>query len=148
MAIPVFRQFVERAREIAGAEIGYKRKARHIHIVQMGRCHRRILVVHFPQEAADIIGDNIGLQCPRRVDIAEHAREIGDVVEHHTLIIEMLAKVDRCTVNADCGLAHRHKIEARGGDNDVGVEMFSRLQLDTCFGKLVDMLGNNLGLTG
>ena len=145
MAIAIFGQLVERARKIASGEIVDPRQARHISIFEMRIGDRRALCVHRLEQAANIIGDNIGLQCPAGIHITKDTRHIGDVVEHHALIADMLARLGRATVDAEFGLAHHHKVEAGCGNDNIRLELASRLQLDTGRCEPLDMIRHDFG---
>ena len=79
MTIAVYRQRIERPREIARGKIADKGKSRHVGFAQsrIGDC--RAFGIHRLQQAADIVRNDISLQRPAGIDIAEYTGQIGDV---------------------------------------------------------------------
>ena len=51
------------------------------------------------EDAAHIFGGEVRLQRPGRVGVAEGRGEVGDVGEHHPLVAQGRAGIDRLAVN-------------------------------------------------
>src|SRR3546814_10749919 len=55
----------------------------------------------------------------------------------------MLVRIDEGAVDAYRNLACDGRLEAGGGDDDVGVEMLARLELDAALVETLDMVGDD-----
>src|SRR6185503_8147668 len=96
-----------------------------VRIVHAWRADIIALMVHVVDEPADVLGDKVALQRPRRVCIADGKGEIGYVAEHHAFIDQRLWHHDRRAVHDELHAAEEFQNETGGGHDDVRVEVFT-----------------------
>ncbi len=98
---------------------------------------------HVVQEAAGVGGDQVGAKRPRRIHVPERRREVGHVGIGEPLVRPRVGEVDRFTVDGEVDLAERHHLQAGRRDDDVGLEVVARLQLDPGLGERDDPIGDD-----
>src|ERR1700741_669120 len=91
------RQRVERAQNISRVKVdhGFLDDVR---IVDARGADGKAVMVHVIQESANILGDEVTLQSPRCICIADCEGEIGDVAEHHAFVDQRLRHLYWCPV--------------------------------------------------
>ena len=103
---------------------------------------------HVRQQLCRCTRGDVGAQRPRRIRVAHAPEQVGHVFEHVRLVDETLGGIDLFAVHADRGPAQRLQLQARGGDDDVGVEMPAGLERDTGGVEMVDVVGDHVGAAG
>ena len=110
--------------------------------------HRDIgaLGLHRIEHAADIVGIEIRAQRPAGVEIAEHHRQIGQVREHHPLVVEAIREIDALAIDRDRDLARDRQLEPGRGDHDIGGQEAVVRQPHAALLERLDLAGDDLGL--
>ena len=89
--VALLRELVDRPQHVARHEVDERHD-----LHRWVRPSRRDLVVavlvHVVEEAAHVLADQVALQRPRRVRVAERDREVRDPAEHHALVADGLAE--------------------------------------------------------
>ena len=85
-------------------------------------------------------------QGPAGAEIAEHPHQVRHAGEHHAAIGQRLAPVDRLAVHLEGDVPHHRQAEARGGDDDVGLQHVAGLQQNAVLGEALDLVGDHRGL--
>ena len=102
--------------------------------------------VHVVQYAADELGDQVGLQGPRGIGVAEGDGHVRDTGQHQAFVGHRLGEVDRLTVAGRGGPTEQLHVQTRCGDDDIGLQLGAGGQLDTGFGECLDGVGDDVGL--
>ena len=110
------------------------------------RCRGHTCRAHVVQQTTDPGRNQIRAQRPGCVDIPEGVHHVGNVGTHHALVGPLVGKVDRLAVEGKFSAAKQDQFQARGTDNDVGVEMRTGYQLHTVFRDLLNVIGHYRGL--
>ena len=72
----------------------------------------------------------IRAQRPGCVRVADHGRQVGQILDHDALPEELLRDIDGLAVDGYGGAAADAQFEARGGDDEVRGEVLARLHVD------------------
>ena len=105
------------------------------------------VLVHVAQQAADVGGDEVGLERPGRVGVAERQRQVGDAAEHDALVADRLAHIDLGAVDGERQAADQQQVQAGRGDDDVGLDLLARRQPYAALGERVDRVGDERGVS-
>ena len=87
--LDVARREVEEGRFLQGAVARVRRALAHSGLL------------HVVQQPADVATDELGLQRPRGVRVADRQREVRHVAEHHALVVVGLREIDADAVDGD-----------------------------------------------
>ena len=99
--------------------------------------------IHVAQKPADIFAGKIGFQRPGCIRVAEGGGEIRHAAEHHPLVAHCRGQIYARTVDADLETAEQLHLQARRGDDDVGLEFLTRLQPYSILREALDMIGDD-----
>ena len=105
---PALRELVDRPQHVAGLEVEQRPLGdprvvvdRDAHVVAAG--------VHVREQPADVLADQVGLQRPGRVGVADREREVRHAAEHHALVGHRLRQPHRLAVHAQLDAAERSR---------------------------------------
>src|SRR4029450_8468094 len=84
--------------------------------------------VQVPQQPDDVLADEVGLQRPGRVRVADGEGEVRDAAEHHAAVGHGLRKVDLAAVHGELDAAEDEEVQPGGGDDDVRRQLGAGLQ--------------------
>ena len=97
------------------------------------------------EQSAHEVGDQVGAERPTGPEVAEHPHHVGHAREHHAAVGDRVGKVQRLAVDRELDVAQHVQIEARGSDDDIGLKVFARLQMDSGLGEALDFVGDDRG---
>ena len=124
-----FGQHMSGALYVAGVDVP-RRFLGHRLVAEMGIGMRVAVGVHVGQQLRHRPRGEVCPQRPRRVDVADAPRRVRHVLEHVLLVDEPVLRLDLGAVDAQQHAAERLQLQAGGGDDDVGVDAFTRTQHD------------------
>src|SRR5690606_3989224 len=84
--------------------------------------HVEALLLHVVQHPTDVLGDQLTLQSPRRVGVADTEREVGHTVEHGAAIHQRSGWIERLAVDRHRGAAEYLQMEPGGRDHDIALQ--------------------------
>ena len=93
-----------------------------------------------------MLADQIDLEGPRGVGVAEREREIRDARQHEALVDQGFVCVLDLTVDGNLDTAEQLKLEPGGGDDDVGLQFAAGLEQNAGLGEPHDLVGDHRGL--
>ena len=102
--------------------------------------------VHVIDQPADILADQVGLERPRGVGVAEHRGEVGHVRVHHALVDEGLGRIDGAAVDGKLRLAERHQHQPGRRHDQVGRKLGAGFELQAGLGEGFDVVGDDRDL--
>jgi len=105
------------------------------------------VLVEVGQQAAQVIANQIDLQRPRRVRVADGEGEVRHSGEHQALVGQAAGQVHRRAVDREGDAAEGEQLQPGGGDDDVGGQLAARLQQDAVLGEPDDPVGDHRRLT-
>ena len=74
-----------------------------------------------------------------------HVRHVG---AHHAFVCPFIGEIDRLTVEGEFSATQNDQLQACRTDNNIGVEMFTRHQLNTRGSDLFNVVRHHRGLAG
>ncbi|MCG0062327.1 hypothetical protein L0F81_03315 [Streptomyces tricolor] len=104
--------------------------------------------VHVVEQAAEMLADQIDLERPREVGVAEREDEVRHAGEHHRLVRHGVRGFRLAAVDAQPDSAEGRHGEPGRGDGDVGGQFLAGLQQDAGLGEPVDVVGDDRGPPG
>ncbi len=114
---------------------------------QARRDDRVPVLAHESQQAADVSRNQVDLQRPGGIGVAERESHIRHAVQHHALVGDPAGDNDGLAVHGQIDAAEREQVQARSGDDHIGLKMRARLQPDPACGERVDVIGDDLRLS-
>ena len=82
------------------------------------------------EQPTDEIGNQVGPQGPAGPEVAEHPGQVGHAGEHHSPVGDRVGEVQRLAVDDEVDVAQHADVEARGRNDDVGVELLAGFEQD------------------
>src|SRR5215510_16597743 len=82
-----------------------------------------------------------GAQGPAGPEIPEHPGKVGDAREHHPPVGDRIGKSQLLAVDGKVDVAEHADIEARRGNDDLGVELLSAFEQDALGLEPFDLAG-------
>src|SRR5471032_2483858 len=144
---PLLGQDVRRPLNIPGREVNGGQRT-HFIVPQSRYTNIVVSCLHVIHEAADILRNQLGLQGPRSVGIAERRRQIRYVSIHHALVRHRISEGNLAPVNGDHRSTEHLEFQPRSGNHQVGVEMLAASQQHAGLGEAFDFVGRNRRLAG
>src|SRR6185503_11258137 len=92
-------------------------------------------------QPADEIGNQVGAQGPTGPEIPEHPGKVGDAREHHSPVGDRIGKSQLLAVDKEVDVAEHANVEARRGNDNLGVELLSGFEQDTRGLEPFDLVG-------
>ncbi len=140
-------EVVDRALDVAGGEVE-QRAPLELRVVVAWDGDRVAAGVHVGEEAAEVLGDDVDLERPRGVDVADGEGEVGHVREHESLVGKRLRQPDLPAVNHQLDAAEGLQVEARCGHDHVGLESRARRELEPVLGERLDGVSDDRRASG
>ncbi len=135
--------------EVAGIEVVGIHPGEEFHVLVLraeGDIHALCaLCVHVVEQAADEVGEEVGAEGPAGAEIAKDPEHVRDAREHHAAIGDGIGEVQGLAVDFELDVAHNAEVEAGGGDDDVGLKFFPRLEQNAARREAVDFVGDHRG---
>ena len=109
--------------------------------------HARVVAagVHIPEQPAGELADQVCLECPGRVGVADGEREVRHAAQHHALVGHGLGQPDRPAVHGEFGAAQREQLQPGRGHHDVGPQLGAGFEYHGPFGESLDPVGDHRG---
>jgi hypothetical protein len=95
------------------------------------------------EQPTDVVAGELGLERPGGVGVADGQGQVGDALEHHALVGDLLGDVDGLAVHRELDAAEEEQVEAGGGHDDVRRELLAGAEPKPGLGEGVDVVGDH-----
>ena len=138
------RELIDGPEHVAGLEVEQGLRGdgrvvvdRHARVVAAG--------VHVAEEAAGELADQVGLERPGCVGVADGEGEVRHPAQHHALVGHRLGQPHGPAVHGQLGAAEREQLQAGRRDHDVGPQLGAGFEYHAPFGEIGDPVGDHRG---
>lgn len=114
--------------------------------VQTGYGGCKLVALKVFEQTADEARSGIGAQSPGSVGVADDERRVGNILHHHALPHKVIRDMNLLPVHLHLRLTGNLDLQTGGSDDDVGRELFARVQHDTVGNNPGDRVGSDICL--
>lgn len=126
----MLRQMLEGALDVVGGKSIMDGFTSHVLVLraQVGGALAGPDGLHVVEEAAGVVGDEVGAECPGGVGVTEGGDEIWYAGVHHAFVEKGLGEINGLTIYRNFYAAQNNEVETGGSDDDVGFQFLAGLE--------------------